>query len=272
MAAIAGVIFLRQGKVEAGGLVLLLLIPGFFYVTYQNFGNDPQWLLLLAVLLLALRDAAKDVVNGFGWNMRDALGVVAVVALALAAPSFFNLAYSPFRHLNVDVADYAPILPRGGVHTDLQSLDIRVNRVDGRIALDGQVSGLHAYPDRDAPPVFKGETIPVCSVELGLPRVMGAIARDMEDAGLADGKSLFAADIFSSHLLFGALEPMDQGSPWYYGGLPGIEDADYLMLPLCPVAQDVQAQILEEVEASGIEAAEIRRTELYILYAINGSQ
>lgn len=119
MAAIAGVIFLRQAKVATGGLILLLLIPGFFYVTFQNFGNDPQWLLLLAVLLLALRGQAEDTVNGWGWNLRDAIGVTAAVALALTAPSFFNLAYSPFRHMNVDVADYAPILPRGGVHTDL---------------------------------------------------------------------------------------------------------------------------------------------------------
>ena len=42
---IAAVIALRQAKVETGGLILLLLVPGFFYVTYQNFGNDPQWVL-----------------------------------------------------------------------------------------------------------------------------------------------------------------------------------------------------------------------------------
>lgn len=72
IAAFAGVIFLRQAKVEAGGLVLLLLIPGFFYVTYQNFGNDPQWLLLLGVLLLALREQAEDIVNGWGLRLRDA--------------------------------------------------------------------------------------------------------------------------------------------------------------------------------------------------------
>ena len=270
MAAMVGVIFLRQAQVATGGLVLLLLIPGFFYVTYQNFGNDPQWLLLLAILLLALRDQAADVVNGWGWNLRDGLVLVAAVALALTAPSFFNLAYSPYRHVNIDVTGYVPILPRGGVHTDLQSLDLRVNRVDARIALDGNVAGLPAYPDRDEPPVFKGETLPICSVELGLPMVMDAIVRDLEDAGLARGKSLFAADVFSSHWLFGALEPMDQGAPWYYGGLPGIEDADYLLVPLCPVVQEVQRQILETIEERGdaISMTEIRRTELYILYQL----
>jgi len=271
MVALAGVIFLRQGGVQVGGLLLLTFMIGFFYVTYQNFGNDPQWLLLLAVLLLALRDDARGVLNGWGWDMRDALGIVAAMALALAAPSFFNLAYSPYRHANIDVTDYAPILPRGGVHTDLQSLDLRVNRIDARIALDGQIDGLAEYEDRDDPIEFMGNTMEVCSLELGLPRMMSEMVSDLESAGLAEGKSLFAADIFSSHWLFGALEPMEQGAPWYYGGLPGIEDADYLLVPLCPIAQDVQRQILEAIEARepAMGLTEIRRTGLYILYEIS---
>lgn len=268
MIAVAGVIFLRQAGQEAGGLVLLLLLPGFFYVTYQNFGNDPQWLLLLAVLLLALRPSPEKVVrNGYGWPMREALSITAAMALATTAPSFFNLAYSPFRHLKVDTETYAPLLARGGVHTDLQGLALRVQRVDGRIALDGQVAGLAPYPDRDAPSEFMGETFPVCTVELGLPQVMDAIVRDLEAEGLAEGRKLFAADIFSSHWLFGALEPLDGGAPWYYGGLPGWEDADYLLIPLCPVAQDVQARILKAVEEAGTDGlTELRRTELYVLY------
>ena len=271
VAALVGVIFLRQGSVRVGGLLLFAFTLGFFYVTYQNFGNDPQWLLLLAVILLALRDDARGVVNNWGWDMRDALGIVAAIALALAAPSFFNLAYSPYRHLNIDVAEYAPILPRGGVHTDLQSSNLRVNRVDARVALDGRIVGLTTYEDREDPIEFMGETMAVCSLELGLPRVMDVIVRDLEEAGLADGKSLFAADIFSSHWLFGDLEPLAQGAPWYYGGLPGIQDADYLLVPLCPVLQDVQKQILEDIEGQvpAMGLTEIRRTGLYILYEIS---
>ena len=132
----------------------------------------------------------------------------------LSPPLVLQPCYSPYRHVNFDVTEYVPILPRGGVHTDLQSIDLRVNRVDARIALDGNIVGLPAYPDRDEPPVFKGETLPICSVELGLPMVMDAVVRDLENAGLAQGKSLFAADVFSSHWLFGALEPMDKGASW----------------------------------------------------------
>lgn len=272
LSVIAGVIFLRQAGVATGGLVLLLLTPGFFYVTYQNFGNDPQWLMLLAVMLLALRGQARDVVNGWGWNIRDAIGVTAAIAMALTAPSFFNLAYSPFRHMNLDVAKYAPILPRGGVHTDLHSLDFRLNRVDVRVAMDGVVDGLDVYADRPEPPVFLGEEFAACSVELGLMRLMDTITRDLEDAGLAHGNSVFAADLFASYWLFGDLEPMDQGAPWYYGGVPGLKDADFVLVPFCPVVQDVQAQIFEVleglIEADKIALTEVRRTGLYILYAV----
>jgi len=267
--AVMGVILLRQAGAMTGGLVLLLLLPGFFYVTFQNFGNDPQWLLLLAVLLFALRPEG-EVRNGSGWDMRQALGIAGAMALALAAPSFFNLAYSPFRHLNTETETYAPILPRGGVHEDLQSVGLRVLRVDARVALDGPGSGLEAYredADRDPPSEFRGEVFPYCSVELGLPSVFDAIVRDLEEAGLAEGKRIFAADLFSSHWLFGAPEPLVGGAPWYYGGLPGYDSADYLLIPLCPVTQDVQADILTLIEERGTEGlTEIRRTPLYVLY------
>jgi len=270
LALFLAIIFLRQAQVETGGLVMLLLAPGFFYVTYQNFGNDPQWLLLVSVLLLALRPQAVDIENGFGLNVRDGIGAMAAVTFALTAPSFFNMAHSPFRHSAADVADYAPILPRGGIHSDLLSGDVRVNRVDGRIALDGQLDGLPAYEGRDAVPDFLDLELTDCTVELGLPMVMHAMALDLEEAGLAAGKSVFAADIFSSQWMFGTLVPMDQGAPWYYGGLPGLEDADYVLVPLCPTSPTVQKQILDlmtaRLDAGTLSLREIRRTDLFALY------
>ncbi len=270
MVAIAGVIFLRQAGVAAGGLILLTLLPGFFYVTFQNFGNDPQWLLLLGLLVLALRPVGL-VANSWGWDMRQALGVTAAMALALAAPSFFNLAYSPYRHLFIDVAEYTPILPRGGINTDLQAASIRALRVDGRIAMDGPGSGLEAYAtgaERDPLSTFMGETFPYCTTELGLPSVSDAIVRDLEAAGLAGDKKVFVADLLSSLWLFGDLRPLDHGAPWYYGGLPGYDTADYLLVPLCPVTQEVQYDILNAITERGTDNLnEIRRTPLYILFS-----
>lgn len=270
---LAGVVALRQTGVATGGLILLLLMPGFIYVTYQNFGNDPQWLLLLAVLLLALRPQAQQVVNGFGWDLKQGLGLLAALALALEAPSFFNLAYSPFRHLAVDPVEYQPMLPGPSVHQDLMAMDLRVDRIDARIALDGERAGLPAYADRTSPPQIMGETLPVCAVELGLPGFMAAIARDLDAAGLAQGRGMLVADVFSGYWLFAPLRPLRHGAPWYYGGLPGLADADYVMVPICPVVQSGQVQILglldDAVTAGQLDLTEIRRTELYILFSVD---
>ena len=72
--------------------------------------------------------------------------------------------------------------------------------------------------------------------------------------------------VHSSIWLFGDFAPVPGGSPWYYGGLPGIENADYLLVPLCPIIPQVRRMILEAIEAADVALDEIRRTPLYILY------
>ena len=267
--AVAAIILLRNGAVQTGGLILLLLLPGFYYVTYQNFGNDPQWLMLLGILILALRTEVTVPLNRFGWDIRASLGGVAAMALALTSPSFFNLAYSPFRHFQTDVTSYTPILPRADLHADLQGFKVRLERVDARVALGGQVAGLPASEDRDPLVEFRGETFPSCAVELGLSRILDTTVQDLEQAGFADGTSIFAADLFSSHWMFGSLEPMDGGAPWYYGGLPGLRDADYVLVPFCPVSNFVQNKVFELLDYSDVPLSEVHRTGLFILYSID---
>ena len=268
---LAGVVFLRQARDDTGGLILLTLVPGFFFVTYQNYGNDPQWLLLLGVLLLASRPV-HDLTNASGWSMRQVLGTTAAVALAMGAPSLINVAYSPFRHSLTDPAEFVPLMPRGGVHTDLHGGDVRVRRIDGRIALDGPESAYAAYLEpqaREKIADFKGETFDFCTTEIGLTSVLDMTARDLEAAGYGGtGARIFAADLLSSYWLFGDFEPIIGAAPWYYGGLPGYENVDYVVVPLCPIAHSVQADILDELEASGAaeELVEVRRTPVYILY------
>ncbi len=265
---LAAIIFLRQARKETEGLLLLLLLPGFVYVTYQNYANDPQWLLFLAVFLWATLPAA-DVKNGFGWPLRETLFTTGIVAFSLGASSFINMAYSPFRHLKVDEEAYVKFLPQSTQHDDLFAARLRAYRVEQRGPLDVTDSGLMAYQDiPEAIEVanFKGEDLPVCSVELGMIAWFDTIVTDLKQAGYSGDKSIFAADLFSSHWLFGDFKPVKNGAPWYYGGLPGFEAADYLIVPLCPVIHEVRSAILKDIGESGVELREIRRTELYILY------
>ena len=269
LTALAAVIFLRKAGEETGGLILLLLAPGFAYVTFQNFGNDPQWLLLLAVLLLSMMPQT-DGPNAFGLGHRAAVGGTAAVALAFAAPSFFNLLYSPFRHYSVEAADYVPMLPGGGVHADLYANDIRAVRTDLRVPVDAPEIGLAAFREeeaRDIPVEFLGERRADCYLDGGMLRAFEAMATDV--AARYPGAGVFTADLFSPFWLFADLRPLHRAAPWYYGGLPGIEDADLILVPICPVSADVQAKILTALTERGTQdLQEVHRTGLYILYRI----
>ncbi|KMW59489.1 hypothetical protein AIOL_004471 [Candidatus Rhodobacter oscarellae] len=270
LVVLLGVVLLRQAGEAHLGLLLLLLAGGFFYVTFQNFGNDPQWLVLLAILLLAPRVDEKAR-NGFGWPLGRALMLSAVAALAFATPSFINLAYSPFRHMNVNPEKYTPLLADSGPHRDLHGRIVRANRVDGTMGLDGPGSGLEGraeLADRETTKTeFLGELLPDCELRMGIIAWFEVIAADLEANGFGDTK-IYTADIFSSLWLFGDNPRLVGGSPWYYGGLPGIADASHLLVPLCPASEAIRKQALEAVAARALTVEEVHRHGLYILAEI----
>jgi hypothetical protein len=115
----------------------------------------------------------------------------------------------------------------GGVHTDLQSLDLWVNRVDARIAF-----GRNVAPARHIRTAMNRlcswETLPICSVELGLPMVMDHSTRSLKTAGLAQGKR--CSRLMCSQVI-GCLARL---SRWirvrlaYMADCPELRDADYL--------------------------------------------
>ncbi len=271
MVMIAAIILVRQSH-QLGGLILLLLAPGFFYVTYQNFANDPQWLYLLAVLLFAFVPL-EDIRNGWGWNLRFATALAGGMALALSLPSFFNLAYSPFRHLVVKTEDYVPFFRDRVGHGDLLTARVRAYRMDMRAPVD--VEGTPSAPYQDIkealkPRVLMGEELPICSLELGTIAWFQGMADDLTAAGYAgQGYQILMADLVSSLWLFGDFEPLKGGAPWYYGNIPGLRNADYLLVPMCPATHDISGQILENVEEAGVVLTEERRNKLYILYKID---
>ena len=274
---LAAVVFMRQADRKSEGLMLLLLAPAFFYVTFQNFGNDPQWLWLLGLLLFARRPDAR-LRNGFGWELRQSVTLCAVAALALASPSFMNLAASPFRHLATDVEKYAPLMPGSGLHEDLQTFAPRAFQLDLRAAMDGEgtpFAHYAEYTDRDKQEVtFQDEDLSYCTLELGMVAWFETVAHDIAGWEGGEGAALFTADLLSSYWLYADLEPLKRGAPWYYGELSGIENADYLLVPKCPLSAPTRKSILDEISAQSWaeKVTEVRRTDLYTLYALPGEK
>lgn len=253
---LAAIYVLRKGERPELGLVLIVLAPAFLYVTYQNWGNDPKWLVLLA-LILAL--AGSDMQHR----------VLALVAVALIAPSFWNMAISPLRHLKQNQEGFVAIF-EGAPHNDVFTQSARVNRVQERGTVtftDPQFLALNEFADMVEDVEFQGITYPSCRQELGLLGVMRDVAADLRSFGLGDDARIFATDTFGGLWMFGGFAPLQGGAPWYYGQLSGFETAEYILVPTCPITPRAFDAILGELNAmDGLKLEELRRTELYTLY------
>ena len=267
--AIFAIIWLRQAGRQIEGLAMLFLVPGFFYATFQNFGNDPQWLALMGLMLWTLLPKT-DEFNGFGWNLRNLMQFTALAMFALAAPSFINLAYSPFRHMSIDPDKYLALIPESGRNEDLQALRIRSLQIDARVPLDLPGSAYAAFTDpemrEDRVVSFQGEVLPECKAIAGVRAWVAAISADLVAQGVTKEDAVFNADTISSYWLYGAGKPLPGGSPWYYGGLPGIDAATYLLVPLCPRTGEARKAVLEAISERGETWTEAYRSEMYILF------
>ncbi len=266
LALVAGVIFLRQAGRSVEGLALLLLMPGCFYVAYQNFGNDPQWLYLLAMLAFVLRPE-PGVMNGAGWDLRAALTYTGVAALCFGAPSAINLAFSPWRHLASDTKDVVPLLPRLPAAADVLTPASRLYTANLKRPYDQPGDPFASYREfakREDVPVLNGEELPECQIEGGISAWFELAADDLTKAGFA-GTALMGTDLYSAYWMFGDFKTVKGAAPWYYGGLPGIENADYLVVPLCPMAFSLRSSMLKSLEEEGWTLREVHRSPLYIL-------
>ena len=273
LALLAGVVFLRQAGRMVEGLLLLVLAPAFIYVTYQNFGNDPQWLIFLALMLVQLRPGAERR-NAMGWNLRQALTVTGWVALIGGAASLTDMAFSAVRHLGIPFEGYSALVTAEPKNGDLlietrRFYDVRLmNR--GReagpayalYAASVKATDSHGNPDQDA--ILNGEILPRCEMNNGYGAWFDQAARDLTAAGYG-GSAILSTDLFNQFWLFGDFEPVKGAAPWYYVGAPGLEAADYVVVPLCPMASSVRQNFLDAVAAKGWGLHEMRRTETYVL-------
>lgn len=266
---IAGsVIVLRQTPAKQAGLVLLVLFPAFVYVTWQNWGNDPQWLYLLAFLLMALRPPAGTVLR-FGRDLRQVMTLMAVAALANGSGSAINLLSSPFHHYALKAEDVVPLVPGNPALADVWGEKERAYSHDELRPAPVDGTGLEAFTallEPEEPVVMAGEVLPDCSAIGAYTALYATMARDLEAAGFG-GTGIIAADLLSGFWLFGDFPPVSGAAPWYYDGLPGLEDADYLIVPLCPTAPKVRDFMAKALAEREIGLTEVRRTPLYILYS-----
>lgn len=244
---------MRAGRRDLG-TALMLAYPAFVFITWQNFGNDPLWLVAVALILWVVSDGAQG-------RPRTALRAVALAAAVLILPVMLNIAYSPLRHLMLPRAEFREMLPGAP--------DLRMATARGQGAWVKQTM---IAPPGDVPTVFRGRDLPQCELTGGL---IAALSRDAAallnmEPGL--DRQPLVADLFSPHWLFAGLRPLQGGTPWYYDGLPGLADATHVMVPECPADMRARARILALLEDRGVALTEVGRTADFTLYRIAGQE
>lgn len=236
--AVISVLWLRsRAKGEPAGLILAVMLPGAIYVSYQNFGNDPLWLVLWGLVLLALAEAQ-------GKGQARALALQGALALAFVATPALNIATSPVRHLLQPAAVFAPLLAE---HPDLRGVGARF----------GNPLGTYALAEEDS----------ACTLAGGSVEHMRQMAGALEEAGLA-GEAVYAAGLFNTFWLYGDFVPLTGGAPWYYGGLPGIESATVLALPECSFKPELKELVMQEITQRGITLLPLYQDEWLAAYRL----
>ena len=267
LAAVAGAIVIRGSGRPVEGLILLLLVPGYAYATFQNFENDPLWIIPLAAILWAARPEPEDVAV-FGWDARVVLTTLAAVAVTLSIPHVQSLGAGALRHYALSPDAFEPLLapddPRlAGLHV----ASVRANTTRGSVDLR-EADALYAMmadPDDEAEPaMLAGEALPDCRLEAG---IVGAIRVQADEIADLDGP-VFVADMVAPHWIYNGTDPLPGGAPWNYGSLAGLDAADYVMVPICAVSTRSRRAILDALAGADVTLEEVRRSPRVIVYRI----
>ena len=268
---VAMALMVRRSGQDAAGLALLLLVPGFIYVTYQNFGNDPQWIWLMGIVIFALRPAA-DTTQVAGHDLRLAMGGAAWLALALNFPSIVGNVTSTGNHAAFDTSRFIPMLPPDMGHQDILIRKDRAYTMTAQVHLDRELDEWAAFSEiveRDPLTEFEGVTFPQCEWMAGSRAYFERLSQDLVEAGIGAGSQLYVTDILSAFWMFGPFETLEGGAPWYYGGLTGLENADYVLIPKCSFVARVRGIMIEDLQAADASFGLVRDNALYALFSVD---
>ncbi|MGR3571098.1 hypothetical protein [Brevirhabdus sp.] len=278
------VVLLRQGARRIEGLALLLLAPGFIYVSYQNFGNDPVWLLALAVLIFALTPL-RLLRNQWDWDLRRAYTAAGVASLALAASIWANYLASPFRMALEDRGRYQHMLPEAAAARDLYVLGVRAADVRYVAYLEGPTEGQEgragdAVPNPGSDPGSDPRPVPGpgqrdgaadpadCQILDGVVTLYQRMAEDLRD-GVPGDAPVFVADVFSPLWLMGVGRPAPGAAIWNYGQIDGAQDARFVVEPRCAVRDDVRSIVMQRLKARyGARMTQVLRNDRLTLYRL----
>ncbi|NNE86690.1 MAG: hypothetical protein HKN27_01330 [Silicimonas sp.] len=270
--AIFAALMIRRAGHDAMALVVVfLLLPGFMLITYQNFGNDPTWLLFLAFLVLAYRPRS-GFAEVLGVDLRAAMNVTALVAVVMNLPSIYTSAIAPLEHFAFDERRFMPFLD-DPAHADFFVRRDRASLMTASIALDEVADSVWAKyrepAQRADMPEVGGVTFPMCELGAGSRAYMIEIAAQLKADGIPAGTQFFSTGLLSAFWLYADFEPLQNGAPWYYGDLTGLENADYVLIPKCVYIDRVRGLMINELLEANTPLTLRYDNALYALFSMD---
>lgn len=264
----ASFLMMHRAGFRGQALGLVLLLPGFIFITWQNFGNDPKWLIPLAALLLTV--SKWEPVEGMP-DYSGAFRVLSAVAAILFLPSAITMAASPMKHAAQDRADYEPMLPPTPLTAGIY---VRLDRGFSMMAQQfeddpGDNWARFSFAlDREPPTEINGIPFPQCEFLAGSTAWLRTIGEDLIALGVEPGSALFTTDVLASFWFYEPFSPLQGGAPWYYGDLSGIENADYVVVPKCGFAERVRQIIISDIANSGLDFETFADTERVAVFVV----
>lgn len=244
----------RKGR-RTEGNAILLLFPAFTFITWQNFGNVPFWLIPVAAIFAAIWASERTL---------QAAGFGALATGLLTLPIVMVHAMTPIQNLVTRSDLFVRLVPDSDPLANIYQP--RLQAFYTLVKRDFNGPGEPFEEDdprfrRTTDVTFNGRFFEDCGFEVG---VQAAISR--LGAGLPAGSRVMVADVLSAQWLYGPAEPLPGGAPWNYGTLHGLDAATHLLVPACPFSQFTRLTLLNALTEEGVEVRETAHEELYTLY------
>lgn len=270
LAYLGAIILFRMTGRKRAGLILLLLASAFVYVVYQNWGNEQKWLLFLG-LFLAANLPKEGVRSFFGIDARQIGKTLVVVVATTAIPTLLALSSSILGAVQVDEHTMAPY-PFAHLEQDiwlrvkgdfvLATTSYHPTEAQLQLARTGNGNMPFAIHR------FQGETLPYCGMYAGFVRYFSEALELISLVPGASGAAVIMADNVNPLWLVSDVARVSGTSPWYYSGTYGFENADYFLVPSCPLLSGSRKESLQAMESTDWTFTEVGRSDQFLLYKI----
>jgi hypothetical protein len=109
----------------------------------------------------------------------------------------------------------------------------------------------------------------MCEYVAGTHAYVTEVASQLKADGIPPEAQIFSTDVLGTFWLFGGFQPLQNGAPWNYGGLVGIENADYVLIPKCNFFERVHVIILNELIEADLSLTLQFDNEVYALFSLD---